>query len=522
MRNIYKVFGALALAFAVSSCNLDLRPYSVIDPENALETYADAEKLANGFNTQIRSLAVGSEVSVPEIQTDLFHATTDFGNRGGYIYQWTFTAGASEFESLWLGCYTAIANANYFIEKAASVEARVASDADFAEKWSDAELEALKGHVSEAYFIRAYAEWLLVDRYCGAYDAATADAADSGIPVVTAYRPTSDKEKYPSRSTLKASYDQIYDDLTEAEKNVGVLRDPAAGSNGITVDAVKALRARVALARGDYEQAIKDANAVIGAGPYSLVGTAEDLTKLWVNDAALSECIMQSYVALSTEMPGSNSYNYIGLNYEKQTYSPDYIPEQWLVDLYDEKDYRKAIFFKSVPLSLSGTESNPVNIFTKFPGNPALQTAASDLNYCHAPKPFRLAELYLIAAEAYAKSGSADGVKNASDLLNDLKAKRIADWEDVSYTANNINAEIQNERVRELVGEGFRLSDLKRYGQGMKRTSAQDANTILFPGSSTTELLSADKANYRFVWPIPVAETDANPKIKQNPGYTNN
>lgn len=91
----------------------------------------------------------------------------------------------------------------------------------------------------------------------------------------------------------------------------------------------------------------------------------------------------------------------------------------------------------------------------------------------------------------------------------------------MTYTATSIIPAIQDERVRELVGEGFRLSDLKRYGKGVSRSAAQNSNVINLPGSSTTEFLTKTNEDYKFIWPIPTAETDANPKIKQNPGYTN-
>lgn len=517
-KKIFKASLVLALSFGAASCNMDLRPYSVIDPENALETYADAERLANGFNVWIRSLAVGDEVYAPELQADIFHASTDFGNRGGLLYQWTFSTNFDYAESLWSACYTAIANANFFIRKAADVETRIAEDADFAENWSDEEIDALKGHVSEAYFLRAYAHYLLADRFCAAYGRADVSGADSGIPVVTSYVPTSDKDKYPARSTLKETFDQIFADLDEAERNIGVLRDPEPGCHYVTADAVKALRARAALTIGDYTTARDNALAVVNGGTYSLVDSADGLEDLWVNDAAPSEVILQSYVAINTEMPGTNNYGYISYNYSEKTYAPDYIPEQWVIDLYDDSDLRKAAYFEVQELTYGSGTSDPVWIFTKFGGNPALQTAASDLNYCNAPKPFRLAEQYLIAAEACANAGND---RQGSDLLNALRTKRIAGWAPVSYTGGTLKNEIKTERIRELLGEGFRLSDLKRYGQGMNRSAAQNAAVILFPGSTTTELLTRSADDYRFVWPIPTSETDANPKIKQNPGYVN-
>ena len=41
-----------------------------------------------------------------------------------------------------------------------------------------------------------------------------------------------------------------------------------------------------------------------------------------------------------------------------------------------------------------------------------------------------------------------------------------------------------NERERELVGEGYRLMDLKRWGKGVKRGKPQKQRTGAFPGTS--------------------------------------
>ncbi len=521
MKRIFKISFILAAVVGIfASCDMNKRPYGAVDPENALESPADAAKLSNGLHIQIRSLAVGSVNYNPEIQADVFHATTNFGNRGGLIYRWAFDATDPDFSSVWGACYAAIANANFFIEKAAAVQEKVTTDSEFAKNWASADLDLLKGQISEAHFLRAYAYSILFDRFCPAYTAENENKEDLGLAIVTKYEPTADKGKYPGRSTLKASYSFMLEDLEAAEANIELAHASAAGSKYITLDAVRALRARIALLCEDYDTAIQDATQVINSGIYALTGNEDGLKALWVNDNTLSECIMQCSAVLKTEDPGTNNYGYLNFNYSKNTYNPDYIPEQWILDLYSEKDLRKAVYFMQTPLTQAAGVSEPLFVLNKFCGNPALQTAPADVNYRNAPKPFRLAELYLIAAEAYLKSGLSNGVSEASKLLNDLQSKRISDWEEKLYTENNLQTEIKNERVRELIGEGFRLSDLKRYNQGFARSASQDQNVISLPGQATTENLKKSAGDFRFVWPIPVAETDANPNLKQNEGYT--
>jgi hypothetical protein len=69
-----------------------------------------------------------------------------------------------------------------------------------------------------------------------------------------------------------------------------------------------------------------------------------------------------------------------------------------------------------------------------------------------------------------------------------------------------------NERFKELPFEGHRFWDLKRRNLPVSRDAA-DAPT------ATGTTLPA--GNFRFLLPIPNSEVQANPKIQQNPGYTN-
>ena len=133
------------------------------------------------------------------------------------------------------------------------------------------------------------------------------------------------------------------------------------------------------------------------------------------------------------------------------------------------------------------------------------------------PKPFRLSEMYLVAAEAAAQNNG-----DASPYLNALMAKRITGYMDANYPAATAMTTIKAERQRELLGEGFRMSDLRRWNEGFKR----DGNHVENP--ALNDFIVAAGANlgyaaddYRFTWPIPKTEMDSNPNLagQQNPGY---
>lgn len=64
--------------------------------------------------------------------------------------------------------------------------------------------------------------------------------------------------------------------------------------------------------------------------------------------------------------------------------------------------------------------------------------------------------------------------------MNALKEARIEGWTDATYDQEALLNEIMNERARELVGEGYRLMDLKRWGKGVKRGKPQSKGLVLF------------------------------------------
>lgn len=491
-------FGLLALV--ASSCNLDKFPQTAINTEEAMESVADCQQFRTGLYANTKGLFTGAFVYAQDLQADLFHAVNNFGNWEGPFYTYLLQTTEDTCESAWYGIYSAIGNANFLIS---GTQKLLASD-----KLSAADKKTVEQYYGEACYMRAHFYFVLSQYYCEDYDPETADSK-LGVPVVTKYEPTGDATKYPGRGTLKATYDQIVADLAEAEKYITSAGAP--NSIYVNADVVAALQARVALTMHDYQKAYDKASALVDGGTYTLAASAKALASGWTNDN-LTETIWQAKMTGPDDLGNSFRYfiyNTTGADGEDD---PQYIPEDWCLDLYDKaNDMRFAAWFdkRVIHVRVNGN----VYLLNKYPGNPALQTSSTS-NYVNMPKIFHIGEMYLIAAEAaYNNSGD---YTNANKYLNALKKSRIAGYADQTLAGAELFKEIRDERVRELYGEGFRLNDLKRWHMGFKRSAGQDPSILLKPYCDMTR----DADDDAFLWPIPKAECQANPQMVQNKAYT--
>jgi len=118
---------------------------------------------------------------------------------------------------------------------------------------------------------------------------------------------------------------------------------------------------------------------------------------------------------------------------------------------------------------------------------------------------YRLAETYLLRAEAYLRKGDA---QNAANDINVVRARAKAT--PVLASAVTIDY-ILDERARELVAEEPRRRTLIRMGKLVERVRKYG----LRPSGRTTI------QDYHNWWPIPQTAIDANfaAKLEQNPGY---
>ncbi|MCF0176858.1 MAG: RagB/SusD family nutrient uptake outer membrane protein, partial [Bacteroidales bacterium] len=133
-------------------------------------------------------------------------------------------------------------------------------------------------------------------------------------------------------------------------------------------------------------------------------------------------------------------------------------------------------------------------LVVKYFGN--VEFLTSSILQVNMPKVFRLSEQYLIRAEAYVRQKN---YSKAGDDITTLRKARYTTYSGTAMSESNAMEMIENERVRELYMEGFRLTDLRRWHKGFKRTPQEQS---LSNGSS----LSIEADAPLFTWPIPQHE----------------
>jgi len=124
---------------------------------------------------------------------------------------------------------------------------------------------------------------------------------------------------------------------------------------------------------------------------------------------------------------------------------------------------------------------------------------------------FRLADVYLMYAEAVVRGGTGGSAATALQYVNSLRARAYGN------TSGNITQPqltqdfILAERGRELFWEGQRRTDLIRFGKFT-------GSSYLWPWKGNVKEGKAVD-DYRTLYPIPAADRTANPNLQQNTGY---
>lgn len=489
----YLLITAIFAALVTTTSCLDKYPDNAIIADKAINTLEELDQAAIGVYDTFKSGALysGYLTLLPDIQCDLAHAINGYTNTYGNIWRWDILSTNSEITSVYAALYEVIARANFLLEYAPRVEPTLATDEQFST------YEQICG---EAYFARALAYSELIRLYCKSYESSAQAREELGVVIVTKYN----TDEPMQRSTLAESYAQVIDDLDRAAELMDIDEQTLVGNiynatyfNEYTV---YALRARVALYMRDWESAIEYSSRVIDSGYYLLSSASTAITSdmshfayMWAYDDA-TEIIWKVGFTINSH---GGALGQVFFNYDYRTMKPDYVPSEWVLGLYDAQDLRYGTYFYTYTTGHSHALSWP--LLVKYFGN--MNFFNSQILHTSMPKPLRLAEQYLIRAEALVQ-GRGNYTLAGEDIATLQRARYQSFGGGVSLNAGNAMTIIEEERVKELYMEGFRLMDLKRWHKGFERTPQSES---IANGSS----LRVETDNPLFVWPIPQHELES-------------
>jgi len=159
------------------------------------------------------------------------------------------------------------------------------------------------------------------------------------------------------------------------------------------------------------------------------------------------------------------------------------------------------VFDSAIVDDTKATEATGVRIM-KYPVDPAHLDRENGNDYVL----FRLAEIYLIKAEALNELSAANGPA-AVALINKVRERVFNPQKPLAttLTQQQIRDAILKERLFELTDEGKRRQDLIRMGAYQR--------PWLFKAAAS------QNQPYRILMPISLKQLGTNPKLTQNPGY---
>ena len=336
--------------------------------------------------------------------------------------------------------------------------------------------------MGEAKFMRAFYYFYLVNLY-----------GDVSLALSTDYK----VNRALGRSSQVEVYQQIVRDLLDAQ---GLLnRDFIDGSLlKKSVDRVRptywsatALLARVYLYTKDYANADLQATKVLEQTSLFSLGT---INTAFLRASTLNKEAIWQLQPVNEGLNTEDARTFIIPSSGFSDINPVHL-STGLFATFESGDQRKSNWIGSV--NLGGTTYY-------FPYKYKINTYYAPVTEFHTV--FRLAELYLIRAEARANGAGTGFLGGKQDL--DAVRGRAGLLGTPATTADELLTAIKKERRTEFFAEwGHRWLDLKRWGDinAVMATIAPLKNTTWNP-------------NYQF-WPLPLTDLQRNPNLVQNKDY---
>lgn len=458
MMKLLKYIFTIATIFSLNSCKkfLTTNPVNAVSDENTIYDKVSSETALRGVYRQFGNIGYYGENYVTFgyfPSGDIKNLTT--GGSANFVNV-NFRTDDVLFNTTWIAIYNAINRANHVIAKVPEVNDPLLTT------------ELRNKYIGEAKFLRALAYFDLARAW-------------GGVQLIL--EPTASLQNRPQikRSSLEQTYAQVLKDLEDAE----TLLPDEVNRIRATKRTVWALRARLHLYKKEWALAESYASRLIEkTTDYQLL---KPYSSWFANNVvATQESIFE--LEFSAQNPNSTR---IQMAHSSNGGQYRYAPNDRFVQLLNDPQIgggRSALIG-------SITQSGIVNWY----GNLYYRKDASDPAYI-----FRIAEMYLVRAEARAHLNNLSTINGALYDLNKVR-ERAGIAASAASTQSEILLAIEEERRYEFAFEAHRWYDLARTGRAKAVLEALDPNTRV------------DEHEYLF--PIPITQIQLDPSLEQNPGY---
>ena len=401
---------------------------------------------------------------------------------------------------------------------------RQSSDAEISSRgFTGADATNIRYYRAEARFLRAYQYWVLMDLYANPPFVTDANAVGSVVP------PQTDRKTLFAyvESELKA-IDPL---LVKPKGNEYGRADQGAAW---ALLARMYLNAQVYTGTARFTDAITYSQKVINAG-YSLIPNYDQLMLADDNTNTNEFILTINYDGLKTQGYGGTQFlvhaatggsmpaNKFGVDYKYagiRTTSNlvNLFPAPLTQDTTNfpnngNPDTRAEFWYPGQNLAINNVTAFTDGIaINKYRNVTKTGAAGSSVTFSDIDMPiFRLSEQYLIYAESVLRGGTGDK-SVALGYINTLRTRAYGGSNAGNITSGQLTTDfILDERGRELYWEGFRRTDLVRYG---KFTSS----SYVWPFKGGVKA-GTGVGDFRNLYGIPDKDRAVNPNLKQNPGY---
>jgi len=489
----------IAAFVALSSCQLDETVYSSIYTEKFYRTASDAEAAITAAYDPLADMYSGpAAVLVSDLSADQTFPRVAVARNTltlftyDVLYSGQKTAGRT-FESplqIWISAYDGIEKANWVIERV-----------------QEASMDAnrKKEIIGEAYFLRAFYHWMATKNF--------------GDVIVKTKASDIKANAYAAKVTKAEVYQQIYKDLDSAITKLPV-HSGSLVKGRASKEAALALYAKAALYNEDWAKSLEKAQAVLTNSYLTLMTNVMDVYDVAKEDVARTENIFAFEAESTTSVSGSTSarsHQMPGLCGPTGSAAPAYAKTsfgsffayQSFFNSFDPTDKRRKLldttYINAKGETVSQKKITPIT--TKAVLVKKYQDPISVNGNTNNIPIFRLADVYLIAAEAEARLNGASGA--AYGFL-----KKIRDRAGLPDLTPGLSKEafidvVIQERAWEFFAEGDRWYDLTRTDKFM--TVIPIAVNDYYP-------VRQPQAKNKY-FPIPQDEINAYPGLEQNDAW---